>query len=88
MVSTYAHKILQESFNLSPSMSHFIAANGGLDYALCSLLSVLLIEGLGRRKSFMITAGGMGVCFAIIAGLTSSTTDRTCQLVAAGFRNA
>lgn len=84
MVSTYANKILQESFNLSPSMSHFIAAMGGLEYALCSLLSVLLIEGLGRRKSFMITAAGMGACFAIIAGLTS-TTDRTSQLVAAGF---
>lgn len=84
MVSTYANKILEESFNLSPSTSHLIAAMGGLEYALCSLLSVLLIEGLGRRKSFMITAGGMGVCFTIIAGLTS-TTDRTCQLVAAGF---
>ncbi|KAH0346120.1 general substrate transporter, partial [Aureobasidium melanogenum] len=84
MVSTYANKILQESFNLAPSMSHLIAAMGGLEYALCSLLSVLLIEGLGRRKSFMITAGGMAICFAIIAGLTS-TSDRTCQLVAAGF---
>ncbi|KAG9963896.1 general substrate transporter, partial [Aureobasidium melanogenum] len=84
MVSTYANKILQESFNLAPSMSHLIAAMGGLEYALCSLLSVLLIEGLGRRKSFMITAGGMATCFAIIAGLTS-TSDRTCQLVAAGF---
>ncbi|KAJ9654419.1 hypothetical protein H2201_009003 [Coniosporium apollinis] len=84
MVSTYANKILQESFNLSPSMSHFIAAMGGLEYAVCSLLSVFLIEGLGRRRSFMITATGMGVCFAIIAGL-SSTSDRTNQLVAAGF---
>ncbi|KAK5001705.1 hypothetical protein LTR28_012343, partial [Elasticomyces elasticus] len=84
MVSTYANKILQESFNLSPSMSHLIAAMGGLEYAVCSLLSVLLIEGLGRRKSFMITAAGMGVCFAIIAGLTS-TSDQTKQLVAAGF---
>ncbi|KAB5549435.1 general substrate transporter [Coniochaeta sp. 2T2.1] len=84
MVSTYANKILQESFNLSPSMSHFIAAMGGLEYALCSILSVLLIEGLGRRKAFMITAGGMAACFAIIAGLTS-TSDKTCQLVTAGF---
>jgi MFS family permease len=84
MVSTYANKILQDSFNLGSSMSHFIAAMGGLEYALCSILSVFLIEGLGRRKSFMITAGGMAACFAIIAGLTS-TDDRTSQLVAAGF---
>ncbi|KAK8215460.1 hypothetical protein M8818_002081 [Zalaria obscura] len=84
MVSTYANQILQQSFNLAPSMSHFIAAMGGLEYALCSILSVLLIEGLGRRKSFMITSTGMAICFAIIAGLTS-TSDRTCQLVAAGF---
>lgn len=84
MVSTYANKILQESFDLSPSLSHFVAAMGGLEYALCSLVSVFLIEGLGRRKSFLYTAFGMGCCFCIIAGLTS-TTDRTCQLVGAGF---
>jgi len=84
MVSTYANKILQESFDLSPSLSHFVAAMGGLEYALCSLASVFLIEGLGRRKSFLWTAFGMGVCFCIIGGLCS-TTDRTNQLVGAGF---
>ena len=84
MVSTYANKILQESFDLSPSLSHFVAAMGGLEYALCSLVSVFLIEGLGRRRSFFWTAFGMGCCFCIIGGLTS-TTDRTCQLVGAGF---
>ncbi|KAI5204437.1 general substrate transporter [Aureobasidium subglaciale] len=84
MVSTYANKILQESFDLSPSLSHFVAAMGGLEYTLCSLVSVFLIEGLGRRKSFLWTAFGMGACFCIIGGLTS-TTDRTNQLVGAGF---
>ncbi|KAK3934427.1 general substrate transporter [Diplogelasinospora grovesii] len=84
MVSTYANKILQESFQLDAGMSHLIAAMGGLEYAVCSLLAVLLIEGLGRRRAFMITAGGMAVCFAIIAGLTS-TQERVNQLVAAGF---
>lgn len=84
MVSTYANKILQESFQLSADMSHLIAAMGGLEYALCSLLSVLLIEGLGRRKAFIITAAGMAGSFAVIAGLTS-TEERTNQLIAAGF---
>jgi hypothetical protein len=84
MVSTYANKILQESFDLSPSLSHLVAAMGGLEYAFCSLVSVFLIEGLGRRKSFFWTAFGTGCCFCIIGGLTS-TTDRTCQLVGAGF---
>jgi MFS family permease len=84
MVSTYANKILQESFDLSPSLSHLVAAMGGLEYAFCSLVSVFLIEGLGRRRSFFWTAFGMGCCFCIIGGLTS-TTDRTCQLVGAGF---
>lgn len=84
MVSTYANKILQESFDLSPSLSHFVAAMGGLEYALCSLISVFLIEGLGRRKSFLWTAFGMGCCFCVIGGLCS-TTDRTNQLIGAGF---
>jgi MFS family permease len=84
MVSTYANKILQESFNLDPSLSHLIAAMGGVEYAICSLLSVLLIEGLGRRKAFMFTAAGMSACFAVIAGLLS-TTERANKLAAAGL---
>jgi MFS family permease len=84
LVSTYANKILQESFGLDPATSHLIAAMGGLEYALCSLLSVLLIEGLGRRRAFLWTTVGMSSCFAVIAGL-QSTDSRTCRLVAAGF---
>lgn len=84
LVSTYANKILQETFDLDAGTSHLIAAMGGLEYALCSLLSVLLIEGLGRRRAFLWTAVGMSTCFAIISGL-QSTGSRTCQLTAAGF---
>ncbi|KAF4178298.1 hypothetical protein CNMCM8694_009230 [Aspergillus lentulus] len=84
LVSTYANKILQESFGLAASTSHLIAAVGGLEYAACSLLSVLLIEGLGRRRAFLWTTVGMSCCFAVIAGL-QSTDSRTCQLTAAGF---
>lgn len=73
MVSTYANQILGTSFDLSPGMSHLIAACGGTEYALCSLLSVLLIEGLGRRKAFMWTATGMAACFVVIPLLL---TDR------------
>lgn len=84
MVSTYANKILQESFNLDASLAHLIAAMGGVEYAICSLLSVLLIEGLGRRKAFMFTAAGMSACFAIISGLLS-TTETANKLAAAGL---
>lgn len=78
LVSTYANKILQESFGLAASTSHLIAAMGGLEYAVCSLLSVFLIEGLGRRRAFLWTTVGMSSCFAVIAGL-QSTDSRTCQ---------
>ncbi|TQS33530.1 hypothetical protein Golomagni_06122 [Golovinomyces magnicellulatus] len=84
MVSTYANKILSDNFDLAPKLSHLIAACGGLEYTICSLLSIFLVEGLGRRRAFMITASGMAVCFAIIGGLMS-TGDRTMQLTAAGF---
>lgn len=84
LVSTYANKILQESFGLDAGTSHLIAAMGGLEYALCSLLSVLLIERLGRRRAFLSTTIGMSCCFAVIAGLRS-TDSRTCRLTAAGF---
>lgn len=84
MVSTYANQILSTSFNLSPGLSHLIAACGGTEYALCSLLSVFLIEGLGRRRAFMWTAAGMAACFVVIPILLS-TSSRTNQLTGAGL---
>jgi MFS family permease len=84
LVSTYANQILGQSFNLSPAMSHLIAACGGAEYAICSVLSVFLIEGLGRRKAFLLTACGMTGSFIVIPILLSRE-DKTLQLVAAGF---
>jgi MFS family permease len=83
-VSTYANKILQESFGLAATTSHLIAAMGGLEYAACSLLSVLLTDGPGRRCAFLWTTVGMSCCFTMISGL-QSTDSRTCQLTAARF---
>ena len=84
MVSTYANQILATSFDLSAGMSHLIAACGGTEYAICSILSVFLIEGLGRRKAFMWTAAGMAACFIVIPILLS-TTSRSNQLAGAGL---
>ena len=74
MVSTYANQILSTSFDLSPGTSHLIAACGGTEYAICSLLSVFLIEGLGRRRAFMWTASGMAACFIVIPILLSTSS--------------
>jgi hypothetical protein len=57
---------------------------GGVEYAICSLLSVLLIERLGRHKVSMFTAADMSACFAVIAGLLS-TTERANEIAAAGL---
>ena len=84
MVSTYANQILGNSFDLSPGLSHLIAACGGTEYAICSLLAVFLIEGLGRRKAFLITAAGMCACFIVIPILLS-TSSRDNQLAGAGL---
>jgi hypothetical protein len=84
LVSTYANQNLSDSFHLEPGMSHLIAACGGAEYALCSLLSVLLIEGLGRRRAFLWTATGMTACFIVIPILLS-TGSRPNQLAAAGI---
>jgi hypothetical protein len=84
LVSTYANQILSDSFNLEAGTSHLVAACGGAEYALCSLLSVLLIEGLGRRRAFLWTATGMTACFIVIPILLS-TGSRTNQLAAAGI---
>lgn len=84
LVSTYSNLILQESFQLDGGMSHLITACGGTEYAICSLLSVFLIEGLGRRKSFLITASLMAVTLIAISVLLS-TDQRINTLVGAGL---
>ncbi|KAI5778312.1 general substrate transporter [Geopyxis carbonaria] len=84
LVSTYANQILRTSFNLPSATSHLIAACGGTEYAICSILSVLLIQGLGRRRAFLWTAAGMTACFIAIPALLS-TGDRSQQLAAAGL---
>jgi len=83
MVSTYANQVLGTTFNLDARMSHLIAAAGGTEYAICSLCSVFLIEGFGRRKTFMWTAAGMAGCFIVIPILLASG-GRNQQLAAAG----
>jgi MFS family permease len=84
LVSTYANQILGDSFDLSPGMSHLIAACGGTEYAICSIFSVLLIEGWGRRKAFLFTSCGMTASFVIIPILLSRG-ERSMQLAAAGL---
>jgi sugar porter (SP) family MFS transporter len=84
LVSTYANQILGQSFNLSPGLSHLIAACGGAEYAICSVLSVFLIEGLGRRKAFLLTSTGMTISFILIPILLSRG-ERNMQLAAAGL---
>lgn len=83
MVSTYANQILSTTFNFSPEKAHLIAACGGLEYAVCSLLAVLFIEGLGRRKTFMWTSAGMAACFIAIPILLANG-GKNQQLAATG----
>lgn len=84
LVSTYANQILGDSFDLSPGMSHLVAACGDTEYAICSILSVLLIEGWGRRKAFLFTSCGMTASFIVIPILLSRG-ERSMQLAAAGL---
>lgn len=65
-------------------MSHLVTACASAECAFCSILSVLLIEGLGRRKAFMVTATGT-TCSFIVIPILLSTDIRTNQLVAAGI---
>jgi hypothetical protein len=67
MVATYANTIIASSFHFDSQTSHLLAACVGTEYALCSCLSLLFIERVGRRKIFMITAAGMSMSFIIIS---------------------
>jgi MFS family permease len=67
MVATYANTIIASSFHFDSETSHLLAACVGTEYAICSCLSLLFIERVGRRKIFMITAAGMSMSFIIIS---------------------
>jgi MFS family permease len=67
MVATYANTIIASSFGFNSETSHLLAACVGTEYAICSCLSLLFIERVGRRKIFMITAAGMSASFIIIS---------------------
>ena len=84
LVSTYANQILGQSFDLAPGMSHLIAACGGTEYAICSVLSVFLIEGLARRKAFLLRSTGMTGSFILIPILLLQN-QRNMQLAAPGL---
>jgi len=84
MVATYANTIIASSFHFNSETSHLLAACVGTEYAMCSCLSLLFIERVGRRKIFMITAAGMSLSFVVISALLS-TGGRTEQLAGAAF---
>ncbi|KAH0156455.1 general substrate transporter, partial [Aureobasidium melanogenum] len=66
LVSYYLHDIL-ESVGMTDSYDQALF-NGGLqiyNFLVAVLFSVLLVDRLGRRKLFLIAAGGMLVTFSI-----------------------
>ncbi|KAG9638963.1 general substrate transporter, partial [Aureobasidium melanogenum] len=66
LVSYYLHDIL-ESVGMTDSYDQALF-NGGLqiyNFLVAVLFSVLLVDKLGRRKLFLIAAGGMLVTFSI-----------------------
>jgi MFS family permease len=84
MVATYANTIIASSFHFDSQTSHLLAACVGTEYAMCSCLSLLFIERVGRRKIFMFTATGMSMSFIIISYfslLTSANSVLFCRLV-------
>jgi len=84
MVATYANTIIASSFHFDSETSHLLAACVGTEYAMCSCLSLLFIERVGRRKIFMFTAAGMSMSFVIISyvfHLSRLISALFCQLV-------
>jgi sugar porter (SP) family MFS transporter len=72
LITYYATFVFENSLGFGPQLSRLLAALNGTEYFLASLISLPLIERVGRRKLMLFGAFGMMISMAILAGATST----------------
>jgi hypothetical protein len=87
--NTYVIVILTNQLGLSASTSSLLAGANGTQYFVFTLLAIVFIERVGRRKMLMSAALGQGICFFMLPFLlrTPSKADASsCSIASSGWR--
>lgn len=71
----YTTEIFEKDLLLSESTSRLLAGAYQLVGPLGGIVSVLTIEGFGRRKLMMLSAAGNAICLALVASLGSQASN-------------
>lgn len=79
----YVTTIFQQYLGLSALNARILGASVFTFQTCCSPIGVLTVDRFGRRKLMIVSALGMGMCMAVVAG-TSSQEGNTAAVGAAG----
>lgn len=76
MINYYAPTVYENAMGLSRNLALILGGCTSLAYLVGSIIPLWSMDVLGRRSSLMISASGLCVCFALVAGLLSvGSTD-------------
>ncbi|EIW82414.1 general substrate transporter [Coniophora puteana RWD-64-598 SS2] len=80
---TYYATVLFQRLGLSDTTSRIIAAANGTEYFLASLLAIVLIDRVGRRRLMLFGAVGQCITMILLAVLGSLQDNTGAQVVSA-----
>ena len=77
----FGQTILFEDLGLSGLKSRIVAACNGTEYFLASLVTIFIIERVGRRKLLLIGAFGQTITMVLLAILGSLSGNAAAQII-------
>jgi sugar porter (SP) family MFS transporter len=84
-IAFYVTTLFQVYLGLSSVNARILSASVFTWQTLCAPIGILTVDRFGRRKLMTISALGMGICMAIVAGTGSQPSSRACVGVAGAF---
>ncbi|KNG81591.1 hexose carrier protein [Aspergillus nomiae NRRL 13137] len=85
LISVYASTIFEENLNMDSDLARILSSCAMTWKFLCSFISFMAIDRLGRRAIFMISGTGMSVCMIVLAITNSFGKNYAASIVSALF---
>ena len=77
--------MFEQYLKLTARDARILAASVFTWQTLCSPIGVLTVDRFGRRKLMLVSATGMGICMALVAGCSSATGNKNAVAAAGAF---